>query len=198
MHKSLEKNRLFLVFSVKLSKTIVSEFYIIGGDKMNLYEIWMEEAYTADGQSDKKFWSGYLPKEQAIYEYILEHQKDTWHTSVNEIAQTFNLNPFQAVGFLDGISNGLKSEIDVEALEEDSKLTIEIDFKNLFLTMVEYRADHLINLDAWDNIFSKEERNQMYKEKRNEHTVVNTENIGRNDPCPCGSGKKYKHCCMKK
>ncbi|TAL36996.1 MAG: hypothetical protein EPN93_06085 [Spirochaetes bacterium] len=21
---------------------------------------------------------------------------------------------------------------------------------------------------------------------------------GRNDPCPCGSGKKYKHCCMKK
>lgn len=23
-------------------------------------------------------------------------------------------------------------------------------------------------------------------------------NIGRNDPCPCGSGKKYKHCCMRK
>lgn len=21
---------------------------------------------------------------------------------------------------------------------------------------------------------------------------------GRNDPCPCGSGKKYKHCCMRK
>jgi len=22
--------------------------------------------------------------------------------------------------------------------------------------------------------------------------------IGRNDPCPCGSGKKYKGCCLKK
>ena len=22
--------------------------------------------------------------------------------------------------------------------------------------------------------------------------------IGRNDPCPCGSGKKYKNCCMLK
>ena len=22
--------------------------------------------------------------------------------------------------------------------------------------------------------------------------------IGRNDPCPCGSGKKYKHCCYMK
>ncbi len=25
-----------------------------------------------------------------------------------------------------------------------------------------------------------------------------TASIGRNDPCPCGSGKKYKHCCMRK
>lgn len=24
------------------------------------------------------------------------------------------------------------------------------------------------------------------------------EKIGRNDPCPCGSGKKYKSCCMNK
>ncbi|MEX1012179.1 MAG: SEC-C metal-binding domain-containing protein [Waddliaceae bacterium] len=22
--------------------------------------------------------------------------------------------------------------------------------------------------------------------------------VGRNDPCPCGSGKKYKQCCLKK
>ena len=22
--------------------------------------------------------------------------------------------------------------------------------------------------------------------------------VGRNDPCPCGSGKKYKNCCMNK
>jgi preprotein translocase subunit SecA len=24
--------------------------------------------------------------------------------------------------------------------------------------------------------------------------IINKDNIGRNDPCPCGSGKKYKHC----
>ena len=28
--------------------------------------------------------------------------------------------------------------------------------------------------------------------------VVKGEKIGRNDPCPCGSGKKYKHCCLGK
>jgi preprotein translocase subunit SecA len=25
-------------------------------------------------------------------------------------------------------------------------------------------------------------------------TVRHTQKVGRNDPCPCGSGKKYKHC----
>ena len=30
------------------------------------------------------------------------------------------------------------------------------------------------------------------------HTIVNTApKVGRNDPCPCGSGKKYKNCCGK-
>ena len=37
------------------------------------------------------------------------------------------------------------------------------------------------------------------QERKIQKTVVNTERkIGRNDPCPCGSGKKYKNCCMLK
>ena len=30
------------------------------------------------------------------------------------------------------------------------------------------------------------------------HTYVAGEEPGRNDPCPCGSGLKYKHCCIDK
>jgi uncharacterized protein len=29
-----------------------------------------------------------------------------------------------------------------------------------------------------------------------EHARLATQKSGRNDPCPCGSGKKYKNCCM--
>ena len=28
--------------------------------------------------------------------------------------------------------------------------------------------------------------------------MAHSDKIGRNDPCPCGSGKKYKNCCGKK
>jgi len=31
----------------------------------------------------------------------------------------------------------------------------------------------------------------------NKKTVKNDTKVGRNDPCPCGSGKKYKSCCGK-
>ena len=30
-----------------------------------------------------------------------------------------------------------------------------------------------------------------------ENTNINYSKVGRNDPCPCGSGKKYKNCCLK-
>ena len=42
---------------------------------------------------------------------------------------------------------------------------------------------------------TEERRKELYKESRNSGTVVKGKKIGRNDPCPCGSGKKYKKCC---
>ncbi|HUT43249.1 MAG TPA: SEC-C metal-binding domain-containing protein [Desulfobacterales bacterium] len=43
-----------------------------------------------------------------------------------------------------------------------------------------------------DDLLSQAER------KRAELADVPSEKIGRNQPCPCGSGKKYKHCCLGK
>ncbi|WHH61306.1 SEC-C metal-binding domain-containing protein [Petroclostridium sp. X23] len=45
-----------------------------------------------------------------------------------------------------------------------------------------------------------EEEAERLKNKINElkpqiHALAKKENIGRNDPCLCGSGKKYKKCC---
>ncbi len=36
------------------------------------------------------------------------------------------------------------------------------------------------------------------KEPHPETTVHTGPKVGRNDPCPCGSGKKYKKCCINK
>ncbi len=47
----------------------------------------------------------------------------------------------------------------------------------------------------WDAIYTKEKREELYKKEKSSHTIVKPPKVGRNDPCPCGSGKKYKKCC---
>ena len=38
-------------------------------------------------------------------------------------------------------------------------------------------------------------KKELYKEQKKSTTIVKPPKIGRNDPCPCGSGKKYTKCC---
>ena len=45
--------------------------------------------------------------------------------------------------------------------------------------------------------FTEEELKKFYKEQKESTTIRKPKKIGRNDPCPCGSGKKYKKCCGK-
>ena len=63
--------------------------------------------------------------------------------------------------------------------------------------MVEAKADWLYNLPMWDEILTQEKRKELYKAQKASGTIVKGHKVGRNDPCPCGSGLKYKKCCGK-
>ena len=63
--------------------------------------------------------------------------------------------------------------------------------------MVGAKADWLYELPQWDAHLTPERRKELYKERKSADTIVKGPKIGRNDPCPCGSGKKYKKCCGK-
>lgn len=53
------------------------------------------------------------------------------------------------------------------------------------------------NLFNFDEIDYDGERRGAPSDRRTLEPVRSEEKIGRNDPCPCGSGKKYKKCCGK-
>ena len=61
--------------------------------------------------------------------------------------------------------------------------------------MVAAEADWLYNLEEWNDIFDEETRKELYKEQKSSTTIVKEQKVYPNDPCPCGSGKKYKKCC---
>lgn len=162
---------------------------------MSLYKSWMDKAFSQEGRSIEAVWKEYLPKEQRIYEYILGEKVKKLEGKVSELAERFDMTAEEIVAFVDGINAALPKECDMEALTEDSDISLDIDFERLFKLMVEYKAEHLSSLPHWDGIFDEETRKRMTLEQKRSRTVVKGEKIGRNDPCPCGSGKKYKKCC---
>ena len=101
------------------------------------------------------------------------------------------------MGFIDGISESLKEDITLETIEADSTIKLDIDFEKLYYNMVEVEAHWLYNLPGWETILPAAKRKELQKAYKTSKTVVKEEKVGRNDACPCGSGKKYKKCCGK-
>lgn len=166
---------------------------------MALYNEWKDTAYSQSTQEEyNKFWGEYLPKEQKNYEYILENKDEVIEGSLAELSDKFNMDKITFTGFLDGINTSLINELDMDNLAEDSNINLKVDFEKLYYNMLEAKADWLYNLPQWDDILSPERRKEIKKDYNSTKTVVKGEKIGRNDPCPCGSGKKYKKCCLNK
>jgi uncharacterized protein YecA (UPF0149 family) len=47
----------------------------------------------------------------------------------------------------------------------------------------------------YSNDSDNEEKGKFYKKELHRSSAARTAKVGRNEPCPCGSGKKYKKCC---
>ncbi len=166
---------------------------------MTLLENWRNKAY-GEGTNDKQkeeLWKRYFLIEKGIYEQILAEPDKVISCTVAELADRYGTDIETITGFLDGINDSLKEANPIETMEESTPIKIEIDPEKLYYNMVEAKADWLYNLPEWDKILNDGRRKEIYKEQKKSGTVVKGRKIGRNEACPCGSGKKYKLCCGK-
>jgi len=164
---------------------------------MSLHESWRKLAYETEMNEKEanEFWGKYFNLEQGIYEKILETPEQPVTGTVKELAKKYKVETLIMAGFLDGINESLKEANSVETLEENTKVSLDYDTEKLYYNMIAAKADWLYELPQWDTLLSEEKRKQLYKEQKRSTTIVKDSKIGRNDPCPCGSGKKYKKCC---
>ncbi|MDD6618127.1 MAG: SEC-C metal-binding domain-containing protein [Lachnospiraceae bacterium] len=160
---------------------------------------WREIAYNenADKTTLQRFWANYFNIEKNIYEQLLTNPDEVVKGTVKELAEKYGQEVLTMVGFLDGINDSLKEPNPIETMDEDTVVSLEFDKELLYKNMVDAKADWLYNLPQWDAIFDEEKKKALYLEQKKSGTVVKGKKIGRNDPCPCGSGKKYKKCCGK-
>lgn len=167
---------------------------------MTLFEQWNELVdKERDQQELNDFWQDYYLKEKDVYAKILSQKTKgkTIKGVFSELAKKYGMDNKEFVGFLEGVNTSLKAENDLEALSEDTELDSKIDVEKLYYNMLSAKAQWLYELEEWDNILTPEKRKEITKKFKTDGIVVNENKTGRNDACPCGSGKKYKKCCGK-
>jgi preprotein translocase subunit SecA len=163
---------------------------------MSLYKQWTDMVVEyVKTKGEVAFWKEYGAIEKGIYTKLLANHKNAIKGSIKDLAEEFQTTNIFFMGFLDGISESLITNIDLEKLDENSVIELNIDFEKLYFNMLDAKADYLYELPQWEGIFLKEKRREIQASWRETKTVVNENKVGRNDPCPCGSGKKYKKCC---
>jgi len=98
---------------------------------------------------------------------------------------------------LDGIQTSLVESFPLDSIDDASPISILVNPEALYLNMLIADAEYLYSLPQWDDVLTDVKRAAITKVYKKTKIVVNNNKTGRNDPCPCGSGKKYKHCCGK-
>ena len=164
---------------------------------MGLLKQWRDVAYSqqADKAKLQKFWAEYFVIEKGIYEQLLSNPDEVVRGTVKELADKYKVNVMTMTGFLDGINDSLKVQNPIEEMEEDTEVNLGFDKELLYKNMVDAKADWLYELPMWDEIFTPEKKKTLYMEQKKSGTIIKGAKVGRNDPCPCGSGKNSKFCC---
>lgn len=164
---------------------------------MALLDTWRDMAYNEgmDNGTLQRFWAAYFDKETAIYTDILKNHDTVVKGTVKELAEKYGVDIMTMTGFLDGINDSLKEANPIETMEEDTLVQLGYDAELLYKNMVAAKADWLYELEEWHAILDEDRRKELYKEQKSSTTIVKDAKVYPNDPCPCGSGKKYKKCC---
>ena len=165
---------------------------------MSLLSEWRDYAYAFDDRTTngRKFWYDYFQMEKGIYEKLLDDPTaEPVKGTVKEVADRFGVSIQNMIGVLDGMDDSLVASNNLDDVTEDSEVVLALDYEKLYMNMVGCNAEWLYTLPQWDKILPKERRDELYKLEKTSKTLVKPPKVGRNDPCPCGSGKKYKKCC---
>lgn len=162
---------------------------------MNLYQQWEKIINEQTDDTFPDFWEKYSSTEKKIYSAILDDPTIKVQGTFKDLAAGYEADPVIFMGFLDGINSSLNISQDFQNFDENSEILLDIDFEKLFYNMLVAEADYLYTLPQWEVILADDVRESIITSYKRSRTVVKDKQPGRNDPCPCGSGKKYKKCC---
>lgn len=153
---------------------------------------------------------------QAVEAYFHERQQELGEERLNEFARIVILRTVDRkwMDHIDAMDQ-LRQGIHLRAYGQDNPLrSYQFEGFAMFEAMVDEIREEVVKYVMKSVIqkeetleregvainavaISGEETNQERKATPKKQPVRRVDKVGRNEPCPCGSGKKYKNCCQK-
>lgn len=165
---------------------------------MSLYKQWTDTVVDyVKTKGEAAFWEEYGSMEKRIYSSLLLSHKNPIKGKLSDMAEEYGVFDVFFMGFLDSLNSSLKEPLNLKEIEADSELELYIDYEKLYITMLEAGTNFLYELPQWEAALSSEKIRHLKAKYKGVISKKSKNKIGRNDACPCGSGKKYKHCCGK-
>ena len=180
-HVSIEKNK---SIDLKKNKSLENKFEVLlqSDDKNYINRIFSSNKNEIDAAIKEKF----LEKRKYRISKISELRNKDLERKI--FLQIIDLNWKNHIQYLEQLRQviGLRSYGQRDPLVEYKKESFEL-FENLLSKIRQETLILLLNLRiAEDFVKPKLDKNIIFENKKK---------IGRNEPCFCGSNKKYKHCC---
>lgn len=165
--------------------------------KMSLYSEWQELIGDQSQDTVDEFWKEYSDAETRIYSGFLDDPSAGFKGNFKELADKYETRPVIFMGFLDGAQQSITNPFELENIDESSDIELKFDLEKLLFNMMKAGADYLYGLPQWNNVLGEDKVMEIARKYKKSKTIVKKKRPGRNEPCWCGSGKKYKFCHMK-
>ncbi|MGI3212327.1 UPF0149 family protein [Roseovarius tibetensis] len=137
--------------------------------------------YDHDERNDEPYWETWV----SGFERAMRLRPDAWA----DIAEAADGNPSQDVKMSVGMILELAALADgTSELTDEQTAAITVDVPNLVANIV-------FNIQSWTSAQRPAEPFPSTASASMVAPSASSRKIGRNDPCPCGSGRKYKKCC---
>ena len=137
--------------------------------RQTIDQYWKEHLYNMDHVKDSIGWRGYAQVDPKV-----EYKREAYRLFADMLVQ-------------------MKQQVTNLAIRLSLSRPEDVEARSV------YQEDRAIHREA-DSLVGQPSPGQPPPREEIEITrpIVNNENrVGRNEPCPCGSGKKYKQCCSK-
>ena len=164
---------------------------------MGLLQEWQAIAFNekTNQQELQRFWNRYFLLEKGVYEKLLTNPDEVVEGTVKDWLRSMSCRCWRWLVSWTASTRAWLPPMIWRISARTPMSALAFDKERLYKNMVDAKADWLYELPQWKEIFSEEKLHELYLEQKKSGTVIKKDKVYPNDPCPCGSGKKYKKCC---